>query len=108
MIKSENEYNSLGGYATEADKNNLLTKLNNAEQEMANKELANSGYASSYKKQLQDEYNQICKRFSYSQKYDEYYNYIYNVLPAEKNKKLSAVAEEYNTDLKNYRIKYNL
>ena len=54
------------------------------------------------------EYNQICKRCSYSQKYDEYYNYIYNTLPVEKDKKLAVVTEEYNNDLKNYRIKYNL
>lgn len=108
MIESENEYKSLGGYATETDKNNALIKLKNAEQEIADKGLANSGYASSYKKQLQDEYNQICKRCSYSQKYDEYYNYIYNTLPVEKDKKLAVVTEEYNNDLKNYRIKYNL
>ena len=108
MIESENEYKSLGGYATETDKSNALIKLKNAEQEMADKGLVNSGYASSYKKQLQDEYNQICKRYSYSQKYDEYYNYIYNTLPVEKDKKLAVVTEEYNNDLKNYRIKYNL
>ena len=108
MIESENEYKSLGGYATETDKSNALIKLKNAEQEMADKGFVNSGYASSYKKQLQDEYNQICKRYSYSQKYDEYYNYIYNTLPVEKDKKLAVVTEEYNNDLKNYRIKYNL
>lgn len=108
MVDAKNKYEELGGYATQEDKSAALKKLKSADQELANKGLSNSGYATNYKKTLQEEYESICKRYTYSQKYDEYYKYIYTTLPANKTEKLSPVVQEYNEDLQNYKDKYGL
>lgn len=108
MIEAKNKYEELGGYASQEDKTTALNKLNSADQELVNSGLSNSGYAANYKKTLQEEYELVCKRYTYSQEYDEYYEYIYTTLPSKKTEKLSPVVQEYNEDLQSYKNKYGL